>query len=317
MMTTSKSNAILAIVVVAAIAVASIVAVHGHGGATALGTYGAGNPAAAGLADTSTVASSTGSAATAADPAKQQPTLDQFTSRNPFIQATSAPSGGTTGTTTTPTSSTSPNPSSTSSPTPKAVSADITVKSGAVGATYIDQKVGDKLPPAGSAFKIRSIDSSGVTFELLNGYTVGSGTSTKTFTVAQASTPTQVTLVNGSATPKVYYVTVVHISYSTGGSSSSSSGATSGTSSSTGSSGTSNSPAGHNIQALSIETSNGVPSATITVDGTTFAARTVGQVTSTSWGQIKVIGINAPAQTVTILHADVQITLHVGQSVAK
>jgi hypothetical protein len=311
MMTTSKSNAILAIVVVAAIAVASIVAVHGHGGATALGTYGASNPAAAGLADTSTVASSTGSAATAADPAKQQPTLDQFTSRNPFIQATSAPSSGstgTTGTTTTPTSSTSP--------TPKAVSANITVKSGAAGATYMDQKVGDKLPPAGSAFSIQSIDSSGVTFELLNGYTVGAGTSTKTFKVAQSSAPTQVTLVNGTI-QKIYFVTVVHISYSEGGSSSSSGGTTSGTSSSTGSGGTSSSTAGHSIKALSIETSNGVPSATITVDGTTFAARTVGQVTSTSWGQIKVIGINAPAQTVTILHADVQITLHVGQSVSK
>jgi hypothetical protein len=304
MMTTSRSNVILAIVVVAAIAVASVVAVHGHGGATALGTYGAGTPAAAGLADTSTVASSTGSAATAADPAKQQPTLDQFTSRNPFIQATTAPGSGSTGTTTTPTSSTSP--------TPKAVSANITVKSGAVGATYMDQKVGDKLPPAGSAFSIQSIDSSGVTFKLLNGYTVGAGTNTTTFKVAQASAPTQVTLVNG-AIQKIYFVTVVHISYAEGSSSSSSSG----TSSSTGSSGTSSSTAGHSIKALSIETSNGVPSATITVDGTTFAARTVGQVTTTSWGQVKVIGINTAAQTVTILHADVQITLHVGQAVSK
>jgi hypothetical protein len=299
MMSTSKSNAILAIVVVAAIAVASVVAVHGHGGATALSTYGAGNPTAAGLADTSTVASSTGGAATAADPAKQQPTLDQFTSRNPFIQATAAPGTSSTSTTTS---------TSTSSPTPKAISANITVKTGSVGATYMDQKVGDKLPPAGSAFSIKAIASSGVTFELLNGYTVGAGTSTKTFQVAEAATPTQITLVNGSA-QEVYYVTVLHISYTESGSGSSSSSTTTG--------GTSSATAGHSIKALSIETSNGTPSATISVDGTTFAALSVGQVTTTSWGQIKVVGINAPAQTVTILHADVQITLHVGQSVAK
>ena len=98
MMTINKSNAVLVIVVVAAIAMASVVAVHGHGaGTTALGAYGADNPAVAGLADTSTVASSTGSGASAVDPAKQDPTLDQFHSRNPFIQATAAPvtSGGT------------------------------------------------------------------------------------------------------------------------------------------------------------------------------------------------------------------------------
>jgi hypothetical protein len=302
MMTTSKSNAIMAIVVVAAIALASVVAVHGHGGATAMGTYGSGNPAAAGLADTSSVASSTGSAATVADPAKQQPTLDQFTSRNPFIQATAAP-----GSTSTATGSPSPS----TSPTPSSMTANIIVKSGSAGATYRDQRVGDKLPPAGSVFSIRSIAPSGVTFKLLDGYTIGAGTKTTSFTVAQADTPTQVTLVNGSS-QKVYYVTVVSIGNVTSSSSSSS-----GTSSSTGSGGTSNSTAGHSIKALSIETSNGVPSATITVDGTTFAARTVGQVTTTSWGQVKVVGINAPAQTVTILHADVQVTLHVGQSVAK
>ncbi len=53
------------------------------------------------------------------------------------------------------------------------------------------------------------------------------------------------------------------------------------------------------------------------VDGTTYAAKKVGDVVTTSWGQIKILGINGPAQTVTILHADVQVTLHVGQSVSK
>jgi hypothetical protein len=291
-MMTNRSNVILVLVVVLAIAVASVVAVHGRGPTTALATYGADNPTAAGLADTSTVASSTGSAATALDPAKQQPTLDQFTSRNPFIQATAAPAA-----------------SSTTSPTaaPQPTAAKITVKTGSVAATYDGQVVGDKLPPAASVFQITAIASTGVTFKLLNGYTVNGN---PTFTVSGVETPVSVSLVSGSKTV-VYTLTIVSLAYAEGTTGSS------GTSSSTGSSGTSSSIAGHSIKALSIETSNGVPSATITVDGTTYAAQKVGQITTTSWGQIKVIGINAPAQTVTILHADVQITLHVGQSVSK
>jgi hypothetical protein len=291
-MTANKSNVILVLVVVLAIAVASVVAVHGRGPTTALATYAADNPTAAGLADTSTVASSTGSAATAPDPAKQQPTLDQFTSRNPFIQATSAP---TTASSSTPTAA----------PQPKA--AKITVKTGSVAATYDGEVVGDKLPPAASVFQIKAITSSGVDFKLLNGYTVNGN---PTFSVSGVETPVSVSLVSGSKTVG-YTVTIVELIYAESGSGSS------GTSSSTGSSGTSTSIAGHTIKALSIETSNGVPSATITVDGTTYAAQKIGQVTTTSWGQIKVIGINAPAQTVTILHADVQVTLHVGQSVSK
>ena len=74
---------------------------------------------------------------------------------------------------------------------------------------------------------------------------------------------------------------------------------------------------GHAIKAVSVDTSNGVPSATLVVDGTTYAAKKVGAVFDTAWGQIKVLGINGPGQTVTILHADVQLTLRVGQSVSK
>ena len=73
----------------------------------------------------------------------------------------------------------------------------------------------------------------------------------------------------------------------------------------------------HAIKAVSIETSNGVTSTTLVIDGTTYAAKKVGVVLNTGWGQVKILGINAPAQTVTVLHADVQITLHVGQSVSK
>jgi hypothetical protein len=284
--------------------VASVVAVHGHSGAavTSLSASGAENPAAAGLADTSGVASSTGSGLAAVDPAKQDPTLDQFTSRNPFIQATAAPS--TDGSTPAPTGTPTASPSA----TPKPVAADIHIKSGSVNATYSDQKVGAELPPSAKVFKVTAISSTAVTFELLNGYTLGGDTSKKTFAVTQSTSPTQVILVNGSK-QSVYLITVLQIVLSGNGSGSGASGS--------GGSGSASDIAGHSIKAISIETHNGVPGATLVVDGTTFAAKNVGDVMTTSWGQIKILGINGPAQTVTILHADVQITLHVGQSVSK
>jgi hypothetical protein len=310
MMRIDRSNVVLVLVVVAAIAVAAVVAVHGHAGngATAMSAYGAENPSVAGLADTSAVASSTGSGADALDPAKQNPTLDQFHSRNPFIQATGAPAAS---------GSTAPSSEPTSSPTatPTPVSANIRVKSGGVDGTYNDQKVGDKLPPAASVFKITAISSAGVTFELLNGYTIGGAG--KTFgPVAAETLPTAVKLQNGSKSV-TYFITVLQLNDS-GGNGGSGGGSSSGSGNGSGSGGGSaSSDVGHAIKAVSIETSNGVPSATLVVDGTTYAAKKVGAVVNTAWGQVKILGINAVAQTVTVLHADVQVTLHVGQSVSK
>ncbi len=304
MMTINKSNVVLVIVVVAALAVASVVAAHGHGAATALSTAGSGNPSAVGLADTSALASSTGSAATAADPAKQQPTLDQFHSRDPFIQSTGAPAAA----------STSPTSEPTAEATPVAADIKLTTeaKSGDVSATYNDEKVGDQIPPAGAIVQIKAITANAVTFKLLNDYTVG-GSTTSTFNVSVGS-PTTVTLEKNS-TSTTYLFTVVDVLYS-GGSSTRAAPAHSSSSSSV-SSDTGATLAGHTIKALSIETSDGVPSATLVVDGHTYAARKVGAVISTSWGQIKVVGINTPAQTVTILHGDVQVTIHVGDTVNK
>jgi hypothetical protein len=308
MMTINRSNVVLVIVVVAALAVASVVAAHGHGAATALSTAGADNPSAVGLADTSALASSTGSAATSADPAKQQPTLDQFTSRDPFIQATGAPAAAGSG---------NPSPTPTAEATP--VAADIKVEQGDVTATYHDQKVGDQLPPAGAVVQIKAITANAVTLKLLNSYTIGGDANASTFDVAVGS-PTTVTLEKNSA-KTTYLFTVVDVIYSNGSSSNGSSSSSSSSSDSNGSSMSSDTGsttlAGHSIKALSIETADGVPAATLSVDGHTYAARTVGSVISTSWGQIKIVGINGPAQTVTILHGDEQVTIRVGQSVSK
>jgi hypothetical protein len=298
MMRIDRSNVVLVLVVVAAIAVAAVVAVHGHAGsgATAMSAYGAENSSAVGLADTSAVASSTGSGANALDPAKQNPTLDQFHSRNPFIQATGAPATS---------GSTAPTSEPTSSPTatPSPVSANIHIKGGGVDTTYNDQKAGDKLPPSSSVFQVTTVSSLGVTFELLNGYTVGG---LKTFgPIPPETLPTTVKLENGSKNVN-YSITVLQLNDS-GGSGGSGSG----------SGGSTSYDVGHAIKAISIETSNGVTSTTLVIDGTTYAAKKVGAVLNTGWGQVKILGINAPAQTVTVLHADVQVTLHVGQSVSK
>ena len=66
-----------------------------------------------------------------------------------------------------------------------------------------------------------------------------------------------------------------------------------------------------------INTLNGESSANFVVNGTTYANKVVGDVFTTSWGQIKVLGINAGAQTVTILHGDATLVLSKGQSVTK
>jgi hypothetical protein len=293
-----SSNVVFVIVVVVAIALASVVAVHGHGGATALGTYGAGTPAAAGLADTSTVASSTGSAATAADPAKQQPTLDQFTSRNPFIQATTAPGSGSTGTT-----------GSSTTSIPATVAANVRVSSPTTIDLYTLRRVGDLLPPTAAVFKITAIGNDGVSFALVNGYTLNGAASAGT--IAESTTPTPLLLTKGNATV-AYTVEVTWI----GSASTRTSGSvktTTGTSATTHSTRT----VSHSIRAVAITSAGGVPSATLAVDGATLAPQTVGETISTSWGQIKVVGVNGPARTITIVHADAQVTLRVGQTVSQ
>lgn len=291
-MSTRSSNVVFVIVVVVAIALASIVAVHGRGGATGLSTYGASDPAAAGLADTSTVASSTGSAATAADPAKQQPTLDQFTSRDPFIQVTAAPGASTTS----------------SSSTPSTVATNVRVSSPTKTATYTLRRVGDELPPTAAVFRITAIDNNGVSLALVNGYTLNGATGAGT--IPESTTPTTLRLKKGGATV-TYSVEVLWIGSATSSTPTPSASAT------TGATTHSTRAVSHSIRVVAITTAGGVPRATLAVDGATLAAQTVGQTASTSWGQIKVVGINGPAGTITIVHADAQVTLRVGQTVSQ
>ena len=91
----------------------------------------------------------------AADPAKEQPMLDKFTSKDPFIPF---PTPGASST-----STPSPNPTSTS--TPSSLSAKVKVD----GTSY-NVMQGDKVPGGSAAeFTITAITTGDVTFEVIDG----------------------------------------------------------------------------------------------------------------------------------------------------
>jgi len=62
---------------------------------------------------------------------------------------------------------------------------------------------------------------------------------------------------------------------------------------------------------------NGSPVVTLQVDSTVYSDLSKGQTISTSFGQIKVLDINASSQTVTLLHGSETELLSVGQTVLK
>lgn len=202
-----------------------------------------------------------------ADPAKQEPLLDKFTAKDPFIPLAVA----------TPT----PNPTSTSNPS---LSAKVKVN----GTTYTVVQ-GDKVPSSSPAFTITSITSGDVTFGVIAEGGLENGDTSITVNLGES---VSATLANG----KSYDLSVISIGSNSGGGSSSN---------------------GHTISVLSITSSNGTAMATFEVDGKTYSDKKIGDVFSTSAGEIKVIAINVDAQTVTIVLGDQTLTLRAGQVVVK
>lgn len=307
----NRSTLVLVLVAVLGMTFAAIVAARSTSSQpSAMGTYGSSeNTGQVGLADTSATTTSTAlTDPLIVDPAKAQPILDQFHSRDPFIQITAAPTSG---------GSPAPVPTGTSSPSPSPSSvptgATVTIKG---RGTFTDQPVGKVLL---AKYKIAGITSSSVKFTLVNGWTLAdsSGTSTgKTAFTVQTGTVLKVTTVKGSHVVTDFIS--VKIVFTTSGGGGGEGGATAGGGTGGGEGGgTAAVATGHTIKVLSIDTQNGTASVTLVVDGVTFANKKVGDVFTTGWGQIKILGINVGAQTVTILHADVQITLHVGQTASK
>lgn len=212
-----------------------------------------------------------------ADPARQEPLLDKFTAKDPFVPlvvATPAPN---------PTSSSNPtsSPSPTSSPTPSpSLSARVKVN----GTTYT-VVTGDKTPGGSPAFTISGITSGDVTFAVIDG-ALKNGDSSISVNLGES---VRATLESG----KSYDLSVLSIGGGGGGGN------------------------GHSISVLSITSSNGAAMATFEIDGKTYADKKVGDVFSTSAGEIQVIAINGDAQTVTIVLGDQTLTLRAGQVIIK
>lgn len=106
-----------------------------------------------------------------------------------------------------------------------------------------------------------------------------------------------------------------------GGSTTSTTGGGS-TTSTTGGSTTTTKPSGmnnslHSLKVLSIDVVNGIPVVTFEVDDTVYEDKREGNVVSTTWGQIKVVSIDADEQTVVFLHGSETRTLTVGQEFLK
>lgn len=252
--------------------------------AVALASSGAvGSPAApsgeAALNAAGVYADDEGTAAlAAADPAKEQPLLDKFTSKDPFIPFP------------TPGASTAPTGSPTATPTGKPVPSDLAAKIRVDGTNYTVTS-GDKVPGgSAAAFRVMGVTSGDVTFAVLDGKLENGD---KSFSVNLGEQVT-VTLDSGVS----YEIRVLSIGARSGG-------------------GGSGGGKGHSISVLSINTQNGTATATFEVDGKTFADKRVGDVFSTSWGEIEVLAIDAAAQTVTIRHGDQTLKLYAGQVVIK
>jgi hypothetical protein len=254
----------IALIVGAALAVAVALA---QGGPSASHTASAGlhgQSSAALLGDTG-VAGSTSGGTLSADPAKEEPLLDKFVSKDPFVPLGAA--------------------STTAAPTTTTNTSNLGAKIKVNGTSY-SVVTGDKVPGGSPAFSISSVTSSDVTFAVVTGSTK-SGDASVTVNLGES---VKVPLDSG----KSYTLSVTSIGKSSSGSTN-----------------------GHTISVTSVTTTNGTALATIVVDGTTYSDKKIGAVFATSAGQIKVIDINANAQTVTIMLGDQTITLSAGQVVIK
>ena len=270
-----------AVVLLGAVAAVVLTAGATHKSAAPTGFYGTSTSGASG--SFASAADTTATDATLSDPAKQEPVLDQFTSHDPFKPLISQGSGST--------ANTAPTTGTTAqAPT----SADIRINSVDYKAVKVDQQV----PTNNPKFKVSALSASGVTFSLLGTNQFEDGSTS--VTVAEGQT-VKVTDKNSGTS---YTIAVVKLNYAS----------TSGTNTSSGSS---VSAVGHSIKVLSIDSQNGTPTVTLAVDGTTYASKKVGDTFSTSWGQIRIVSIDAQGQTVTLLQGDQQYTLNVNQTLAK
>ena len=92
-------------------------------------------------------------------------------------------------------------------------------------------------------------------------------------------------------------------------------GTSSSTTTSSTSSTTTTAPHVHTLKVLAAAQVGSAAAVTFQVDGSVYKDRRVGDVVSTSWGQIKVLDINTSSKVVTLLQGSETLVLSVGQLV--
>jgi len=78
---------------------------------------------------------------------------------------------------------------------------------------------------------------------------------------------------------------------------------------------TTTTPHKHSLKILSVSAVSGAAAVTLQVDNSIYKDKRVGDVMSTSWGQIKVLELNTTSKVATLLHGSETLVLTVGQQV--
>lgn len=119
---------------------------------------------------------------------------------------------------------------------------------------------------------------------------------------------------NGSTSTTARPVNPTTVTYP-GGGGGGGGGSTSSTTTSSTSSTTTTAPHVHSLKVLAASQVGGAAAVTFQVDGSVYKDRRVGDVVSTSWGQIKVLDVNTASKVVTLLQGSETLVLGVGQLV--
>jgi hypothetical protein len=88
-----------------------------------------------------------------------------------------------------------------------------------------------------------------------------------------------------------------------------------GTTSTTAQATTTTAPHRHSIKVLSVAVVGGSAAVTLQVDNSVYKDKRVGDVMSTSWGQVKVLDLSTASKVATLLHSGETIVLAVGQQI--
>ncbi len=71
----------------------------------------------------------------------------------------------------------------------------------------------------------------------------------------------------------------------------------------------------HTLKILSVDKVGDAAAVTFRVDNSVYKNRVVGDVISTTWGQVRIVDIALSSKVVTLLHGSETITLEVGQQI--